>query len=114
MGIERDGRYLEFVYTSLFERTRKKLLDEEALRLVELMLAVRPRRGVVERGTGGVRKARMGLEGTGKSGGARIIYYYDGPRDRIWLLLVFPKSKQATMTDAQRERVKALVDRLKA
>lgn len=66
MGIEHEEHYLEFVYTRLFERTRKKLLDEETLRLMELMLAVRPRRGVVERGTGGVRKARIGLEGTGE------------------------------------------------
>lgn len=114
VGIEREAPYVEFVYTNLFERTRKKLLGEEALRLVELMLADRPRRGVVERGTGGVRKARIGLKGSGKSGGGRIVYYYDKARERIWLLFVFEKSQQATLSPAERERVRALVKRLKS
>jgi len=34
VSIEVDDHYVEFVCTCLFERTRKKLLDEEALRLV--------------------------------------------------------------------------------
>lgn len=114
MGIEREAPHVEFVYTNLFERTRKKLLGGEALRLMELMLADRPRRGVVERGTGGVRKARIGLKGSGKSGGGRIVYYYDEGRERIWLLFVFEKSKQATLNPTERERVRALVEQLKA
>lgn len=53
-------------------------------------------------------------KGLGKSGGARIIYFYDENLDRIWLLFVYPKSKQASMTEDERERVKALVGRLRA
>src|ERR1017187_7193203 len=41
-----------------------------------IYLAVNPEVGVVVPDTGGVRKLRWALPGRGKSGGARVIYYY--------------------------------------
>ena len=35
-----------------------------------------PEKGNLVKGTGGARKIRMKLYGKGKSGGARVIYYY--------------------------------------
>lgn len=113
MSIEGGPELLEFVYTEVFERSRRKLLDDETLRVMELGLAERPRRGPVEPGTGGVRKVRVGLEGKGKSGGARVMYLYDEARSRIYLLLAYSKSDQAVMTSEQRARIRRLADRLK-
>jgi hypothetical protein len=44
------------------------------------------------RGSGGCRKVRWSRTGTGKSGGARIIYFLasDGT---VWLLIVYVKAK---------------------
>lgn len=113
MGIEGGKDYLEFAYTRFFERTREGLLDEEAVRLLELGLAERPRRGSVVPGTGGVRKVRVGLPGTGKSGGARVLYLYDAEAERIYLLLAFAKADQVKMTNKQRARIRKLVRQLK-
>lgn len=113
VGIESEDGYVEFIYTEVFESTRKKLLDDEALRRLELALVERPRRGVIERNAGGVRKIRVGLSGKGKSGGARIVYLYDEQRSRIYLLFAYPKSKQASMTNEQRAGIRQLVARLK-
>jgi len=44
------------------------------------MLARNPECGAVIPGTGGVRKVRIALEGRGKSGGARVIYYFQNDR----------------------------------
>lgn len=53
-------------------------------------------------------------EGSGKSGGVRVIYYFDEPAERIYMLFVYPKSKQATLTEDERAAVRRLVERLKS
>jgi hypothetical protein len=104
--------FLEFVYTKVFERTAKGLLNEDDLRRIELSLVLNPWLGDTERGTGGVRKARFALKGRGKSGGARVVYFYDGPRERIYLLLAWPKNARASLTDAERNALRKLVKTL--
>lgn len=56
-------------------RSSKLMSDEQRARVVE-MLARDPECGEIMRGTGGVRKVRVALAGRGKSGGARVIYYF--------------------------------------
>jgi hypothetical protein len=55
-----DTRWIEFVYTGTFERSIQGVLDDRSMRRVELELVRDPKVGVVERGTGGVRKLRIG------------------------------------------------------
>ncbi len=104
--------YLEFVYTHAFVRSAKGLLDDGDMREVELELVESPRRGVAEHHTGGVRKLRAGLEGRGKSGGARIIYFFDERRSTIYFLLAWPKNKKESLTDSDRKTLRGLVKRL--
>ena len=107
-------RFLEFVHTKLFERSAKGLLSETELRDVEMSLIRNPRAGAVEHGTGGVRKMRVGMPGTGKRGGARVVYFYVARRRRIYLLFTFPKNRQESLTNEQREAVRRLATQLKA
>ena len=53
---------------------QRGLLDDEALRQVEITLLVDPRTGDVVPGAGGIRKLRAALPGRGKRGGALVIY----------------------------------------
>jgi hypothetical protein len=39
-------------------------------------LAAFPKAGVIMQGTGGIRKLRWARQGSGKSGGVRVIYYF--------------------------------------
>ena len=55
--------------------TRKLMNDEERALLVDY-LAYNPRAGDLIPGTGGVRKLRWRLEGRGKRGGGRVIYFH--------------------------------------
>ncbi len=55
--------------------TRKLLTDADRAVLVDY-LAHNPSAGDLIQGTGGVRKMRWGLEGRGKRGGARVIFFY--------------------------------------
>ncbi|WP_153076879.1 MULTISPECIES: transcriptional regulator [Paraburkholderia] len=56
-------------------------------------IAGNPLAGDVIPGTGGLRKVRWGRAGMGKRGGARVIYYNLLDDGKIWLLIVYTKSK---------------------
>lgn len=51
------------VETPTFTRLIRELLDEESYRLLQLKLAADPEKGVLMRGTGGVRKFRWAASG---------------------------------------------------
>lgn len=59
-----------------FIRCANKLLRETERERLIAYLAANPLEGALLEGTGGIRKLRWKREGTGKSGGVRVIYYY--------------------------------------
>ena len=74
--------------------------DEERAELVGY-LAYHPAAGVVIQGTGGVRKLRWRLEGRGKRGGARVIYYYHDMEMPLYLLEAYAKNERANLTKGE-------------
>ena len=74
------------------------------------MLVVNPEAGRVIVGTGGARKVRWALAGRGKSGGARVIYYWADARDIILMLMIYAKNEQDTLTDAQKRAIRAVIE----
>ena len=56
-----------------------------------------PEAGKVVPKSGGVRKIRWAMTGKGKSGGARVIYYFKKWDDEIWLLTIYSKSETANI-----------------
>ena len=110
----RSPRYAQVVWMAAFQRTVAGVLDDEEVRLLENRLVQEPRSGVLLPGTGGARKVRAANRGRGKSGSARVIYYFDEPCEQIYLLLAFSKNVQATLTPDQARRVRMLVEILKA
>lgn len=57
-----------------------------------------PEAGKIIRGAGGVRKLRWAVSGKGKRGGLRVIYYWKKRDDEIWLLTVYSKGEQETIS----------------
>lgn len=100
---------LEFVYTALFERTRKGVLTNEEMQAVEDDLLKNPRAGAIMSNTGGVRKTRAAQEGHGKRGSGRVAYLYVPEQQTVYFLLAFPKNVQGNLTDAQKKLVRELV-----
>jgi len=60
-------------------------------------LAIHPESGDEIPGTGGVRKLRFGFRGRGKSGGARVIYYYFDKDNPLYALLIYGKNEQVNL-----------------
>jgi hypothetical protein len=93
-------------------RSSKLMSDEQRAEVVE-MLARDPECGEIMQGTGGVRKVRVALAGRGKSGGARVIYYFHSERLPVFALSVFAKNEKANLTPAQRNAMAAVVKAIK-
>jgi len=60
-----------------------------------------PSSALSSRDGGGIRKVRVGVGSRGKSGGARVIYYWAVRRDVILLLYAYPKNVTADLTPKQ-------------
>jgi hypothetical protein len=95
---------------------RKIMADAERMLLVDY-LAYNPTAGDVIQGTGGVRKLRWALEGRGKSGGARVIYFYHDAGMPIFALAAYAKNDRSDLSQQDRSNFKqltaALVSRYK-
>jgi hypothetical protein len=105
---------IEFVATHSFEASAKRLLTEEDRRALELLLLENPRSGQLMERTGGFRKIRFARPSRreGKSGGTRVVYYLLAARDRIYLLLVYPKAAKDDLTQAEENELRKLAKAL--
>jgi hypothetical protein len=87
--------------------TRKLMSDEERALLVDY-LAYNPAAGDLIPGTGGVRKLRWGLEGRGKRGGARVIYFHHDADMPLFALSAFAKNDRADLSQQDRNDFRQL------
>ena len=94
-------------------RAAKLLSQSERDELVEYV-AANPKAGDLIQGAGGVRKLRWARSGRGKSGGARVIYYFHSEALPLYLLTVFGKGEKADLSQAERNELAKLVQILKA
>ena len=82
-----------FVELPHFTRHVYDYLTEEAYLGLQFSLLYHPDAGDVVRGSGGCRKLRWGVEGRGKRGGVRVIYYYRRAHGEIWMLTIYAKNE---------------------
>ena len=98
------------VETQEFLRRAAKLLsDDERAAIVE-MLARDPECGEIIQGAGGIRKVRVALEGRGKRGGGRVIYYFHNDQIPLFVLSIFAKNEKADLAPAE---LKALATKIR-
>ena len=104
-----------FVEVPSFRNAWKSLgfTDGNLRRLQEELLAD-PQLGNVMQGTGGVRKMRFALDNMGKSGSVRVIYVDFAAHEKLYLLTAYPKSEKDSLTKAERNELKKLVEILEA
>ena len=104
----------QFVMTPVFDKQWNGMgLDDEDLRHFQNVLLKDPFVGDIIKRTGGARKVRVALKkGTGKSGGARVIYYDKTHMGKLFLLLCYPKGKQDNLTVEQKKLVREIIETL--
>ena len=84
------------------------MLSDEELALLIDYLAYNPAAGDLIPGAGGVRKLRWGLEGRGKRGGARVIYFYHDAEMPLFVLTAYAKNVRSDLSQADRNDFRAL------
>jgi len=70
--------------------------DDERMAFIN-WIAANPEAGDVVPGAQGMRKVRWTRAGSGKSGGARVIYVNQVSLQQVWLLAVYAKADRANM-----------------
>jgi hypothetical protein len=75
----------------------------------QIRIAANPELGALIKGGGGIRKVRVAVGSRGKSGGARVIYYWAVREDAILLLYAYRKNVAADLTANQVQQLAKLV-----
>jgi hypothetical protein len=96
------------IETPEFLSSTRKLWDEKERALLVDYLAYHPMAGDVIQGTGGIRKLRWALEGRGKRGGARVIYFFHDAGMPLFALTAYAKNEQADLSQQDRNDFRQL------
>jgi hypothetical protein len=90
---------------------RKLMSDSDRAQLIDY-LAYHPAAGDLIQGTGGVRKLRWALAGRGKSGGARVIYFYHNIDMPLYVLSAYAKNERSNLNQQDRNDMQKLAEML--
>ncbi len=77
--------------SALFVRQSESVFTQLELWSLQIALSANPTAGVVIPGTRGLRKVRWGARGSGKRGGARVIYFWHARDGALHFLAVYEK-----------------------
>lgn len=104
----RGSAGITVVETPEFSSVIRKLLTEEEREALVDYMAHNPLVGDLVPGTGGVRKLRWRLQGRGKRGGARVIYFYSGDDIPLFVLTAFAKNQRQDLSQRDRNQLRGL------
>ena len=106
--------YILYVYTVIetpvYSKKAERILSEDERDAFAVYISKNPKAGVVVRGSGGVRKVRWALEGGGKSGGVRVMYFNRLEKGEIWLLTLYAKSERSSVPPGELRLLKEVID----
>jgi hypothetical protein len=103
-------RQMIFVELTPFREFCRANCSDEDLRALQNVLIERPDAGPVIPGAGGLRQLRWALAGRGKRGGARVVYYWQGKADRVYLVFAYAKNVQDNLTPDQVRQLARIVE----
>ena len=93
------------IETSTFQKQAEKLwTEDERLAFID-WIAMNPLAGDVIPGADGARKVRWSRAGTGKSGGARVIYFNLTEQEVVLLIAAYAKAVRENMLPADIKKV---------
>lgn len=75
-------------------------------------IAAYPESGDLIQGTGGFRKVRVGRGGTGRRGGARVVYILRNASFPIFLVAAYAKNEKDNLTKKERNELAKHADEI--
>jgi hypothetical protein len=103
---------ISVVETPSYIADAERLLTEAERLAVIDRVAAHPLVGVLIKGTGGLRKMRIGIEGRGKRGGGRVIYWFHSEGFPVVLLAMFAKNESSDLSAKERAVLGRIADQL--
>jgi hypothetical protein len=107
-------RFITVAETPLFIRQAAAVWDDHERDAFIEFIAQNPKEGDVIPDTGGVRRIRWARPGSGKRGGARVIYFFHSGDRPLYLLMVYAKARQENLTPEEKKVVRKLAAILKS
>ncbi|PYF81063.1 MULTISPECIES: type II toxin-antitoxin system RelE/ParE family toxin [Marinomonas] len=99
------------VETPIFTKLINEIMSDDEYKELQEALVIKPDLGVLIKNSGGLRKIRWSVDGRGKRGGIRIIYYWMTENEQLYMMYIFPKNTQENLTDAQTKALRQIVER---
>jgi mRNA-degrading endonuclease RelE of RelBE toxin-antitoxin system len=99
--------------TQTFVRQAERVWGADEREAFVDFIARNPEAGDVIPETGGVRKVRWGVQGRGKRGGARVIYFFHDRNAPIYLLMVYAKGVRGDISPEAKKLVREFAARIK-
>jgi hypothetical protein len=90
------------VETETFLERAKAIMTETERADLVAYLASNPEAGKLIPGTGGARKIRWAIQGKGRRGGARTIYYYHNESIPLFILDIYAKNQKADLSESDK------------
>jgi hypothetical protein len=101
------------VETQTFQRQADQVWSDDEREAFIDFIARNPETGDVIKNGAGVRKVRWGRAGTGKRGGARVIYFFHNADTPLYLLLVYAKAVRTDISAAAKKAVREFAESIK-
>ena len=104
---------MKFIETPKFTDIITKLLKDDQYKELQEYLIKNPKAGATIPGTGGLRKLRWSLDGRGKRGGIRTLYYYADIHSVFFMIYAYPKNVTDNITQKQAKELRGLIEIIK-
>ena len=105
-----EAHPMEFLRARSFYKDACKIFTAEELTGFMNYISDNPDVGVRIPGTTGLRKMRWRAKGSGKRGGARIIYYFRDLNMPLLLLAVYPKNHVSQLSSSRMKEIERKVE----
>lgn len=105
--------WISIVETSAFIKRAEKIVTDDELDNIKELLAENPEIGDLIRGSGGIRKVRVAAQQKGKSGGARVIYYFYNETIPLFLLDIYAKSEKIDLKKTELEALRKITEKIR-
>lgn len=110
--MEQTSALITIAETHSFQKESQKILGESEVDKLKNFLSLNPQSGDIIPGLRGVRKIRWKVHQKGKSGGARIIYFFYNTNMPVFLLDIYGKSKKSDVSPKEKKMLNDMVDEL--
>ena len=103
---------ISVVETETYLSRARRIMSEAEREAIVTMVAVNPMAGDLIVGSGGLRKMRIPLQGRGKRGGGRVIYWFHALHLPVVLLFAFAKNEASDLTPDQVKAIARQVENM--